>query len=257
MELFRNDYERMGEMRDMPRKKCEALTREQFETLVETIEKGFNEHRPNRRIATLLIAQANLGLRVGDMTNLHLSDIVWHYDRYHIEITEEKTGKKRDFTVPVQIYEYLKKYAQDNHIGPNERLFKITPRMVNKLLIEAAEYCGYDPNVIASHSFRKFFATQIYVNNNYNISLVQKLLQHSSPTITQRYIGIQQKDVEEALNNNVNIPGVANKNPPEETSLSPPKEAKPNKKQSKAEKDKEAFKNEILKELIKQLSNNL
>ena len=56
---------------------------------------------------------------------------------------------------------------------------------------------GY-PN-IGTHSFRKFFATEIYVNNNYNIILVQQLLQHSSAAITQRYIGISSKELEDAL----------------------------------------------------------
>ncbi|MDD4805136.1 MAG: tyrosine-type recombinase/integrase, partial [Candidatus Pacebacteria bacterium] len=55
------------------------------------------------------------------------------------------------------------------------------------------------------HSFRKYFATNIYLNNNYNIELVRKILQHSSAAVTQKYIGIQQKDIELALQNNVRL----------------------------------------------------
>jgi integrase len=50
-----------------------------------------------------------------------------------------------------------------------------------------------------SHSARKYFSTKVYIDSGYNISLVQKLLQHSSSSITERYIGISQKDVEMAL----------------------------------------------------------
>ena len=50
-----------------------------------------------------------------------------------------------------------------------------------------------------AHSARKLFATKVYVENSYNIELVRVLLQHSSVVTTQRYIGIQQKQVEEAL----------------------------------------------------------
>lgn len=58
---------------------------------------------------------------------------------------------------------------------------------------------------IGTHSFRKFFATNLYINNNYNIELVRKILQHSSSRITQNYIGIQQRDIEEALQNNIKL----------------------------------------------------
>jgi integrase len=61
------------------------------------------------------------------------------------------------------------------------------------------DHLGYTG--ISTHSFRKFFATQIYANNDYNIVLVQKLLQHSTAAITQKYIGIQPQQLENALQN--------------------------------------------------------
>ena len=50
-----------------------------------------------------------------------------------------------------------------------------------------------------SHSFRKYFASRIYLENEMNIELVRVLLQHSSVAVTQRYIGLSQKTVEDAL----------------------------------------------------------
>ena len=58
---------------------------------------------------------------------------------------------------------------------------------------------------IGTHSFRKFFATEIYKNNDYNIVLVQQLLQHSSVAITQRYIGISSEMQERALQGHINL----------------------------------------------------
>jgi site-specific recombinase XerD len=68
---------------------------------------------------------------------------------------------------------------------------------VQKKLKQVCDYCGYEG--ISTHSFRKFFATQIYVDNDYNIALVQKLLQHSTPAVTNNYIGIQPQQIETAL----------------------------------------------------------
>ncbi len=231
----------------MPLKKTEALTPEQFKNIVKTIQEGFLGHRPNDRIATLLAAQGNLGLRISDILNLKLNDIVWSYNHYHIEIVEQKTKKKRDFTVPTPILEYLKDYAKRHNIKEDELLFKISERRVNNAINDAADYLNYDTSKIASHSFRKFFATQIYINNNYNIALVQKLLQHSSPSITQHYISMQQKDIEQALENNVMLP----------TNNTESKETKGNKgskgKGASKSKTERELKREILERMLAEL----
>ena len=158
---------------------------------------------PNERIATALTLEANLGLRISDILQLRLSAIIRDGDRYLLNIVEQKTQKKREFTVPTDIYVYIQKYALDNNISPSAKLFDISERAVNKHLKAICDYLGYTG--IGSHSFRKYFATCIYTNNNYDINLVRVLLQHSSTTTTQRYIGLQEKHIEEALQNHINL----------------------------------------------------
>ena len=58
---------------------------------------------------------------------------------------------------------------------------------------------------IGTHSFRKFYATEIYRDSGYNIALVQQLLQHSSAAVTQRYIGIQQQEIEQAIEGHLKL----------------------------------------------------
>ena len=72
----------------------------------------------------------------------------------------------------------LKKYFKEEHIPKNE---------------------SFEFNGISTHSFRKFFATEIYKSSGYDIALVQHLLQHSSAAITQKYIGIQPQRIEQAI----------------------------------------------------------
>lgn len=184
-------------------KKTLALTKEQYTEIINTMRTGFSDHRPNNKIATALVLEANLGLRVSDIVQLRLNDIVKDGDRYRLDITEQKTQKKRVFTVPKEIYNYIKQYCIDNEIKSNEQIFKLTERAVQKHLKLVCDYLEYEG--IGTHSFRKFFATNVYKNNDYNIILVQELLQHSSPSITQRYIGISSKDIEKALQNNINL----------------------------------------------------
>lgn len=189
-------------------KKIVALTAEQYEKIIKTMMSGFadadqNIVKPNKRIATALTLEANLGLRIGDILKLRLSDIVRDGDRYRLDIIEQKTGKKREFTVPMEIYIYIQNYALENNIKATAKLFDISERAVNKHLQKVCTYLGFSG--IGSHSFRKIFATSIYNNNKHDINLVRVLLQHSSIAVTQRYIGIQSEEIEEALQNHIHL----------------------------------------------------
>ena len=88
-------------------------------------------------------------------------------------------------------------------MSEQQRLFDLSERQIQKHLKAACDYLGIDG--VSTHSFRKYFATQIYINNDYNIELVRQLLQHSSAAVTQKYIGIQQKQVEDALQNHIRL----------------------------------------------------
>lgn len=56
--------------------KTVALTKEQYQTIIQTMKQGFTGCRPNERIATVLTLEANLGLRISDIIHLRLADIV-------------------------------------------------------------------------------------------------------------------------------------------------------------------------------------
>lgn len=189
-------------------KKTVALTQEQYKEIIETIRNGFicsDSHvvKPNNRIAVALVLEANLGLRISDILQLRLLAIIRDGDRYRLDIVEQKTKKKREFTVPMEIYIYIQNYALENNINPAAKLFDMTERTVQNHLQLVCDYLGFVN--ISTHSFRKFFAVSIYINNNYNIELVRALLQHSSVAITQRYIGLQSKEIETALQNHIKL----------------------------------------------------
>ncbi len=190
----------------MANKKTVALTTEQMREIIGLIRNGFvmengQTVHGSDKIATILVVQANLGLRIGDVLNLKLNDLIKDGNRYRLDIIEDKTGKLRKFTIPDEIYAYIKMYAIDNDRKSTAKIFDISVRAVQKKLKYACDYLGLEN--ISTHSFRKYFATQIYIKSNYNIALVKELLQHSSTTITQRYIGISSYEVEKALNEHI------------------------------------------------------
>ncbi len=181
----------------MANKKTAALTVEQYENFIDAMKKGSCFFRPNEQIMTALILEANLGLRIKDILNLSLDSFIKDGERYRLNIIEIKTKKKREFTVLNEVYDYIHDYCLRHEISRNEKIFKTKERNIQTYLQKVADYLGYEN--IGTHSFRKFFATQIYIKSGYNLILVQRLLQHSNPKVTQRYIGINSKQLEEAL----------------------------------------------------------
>lgn len=188
-------------------KRARVIDEETYKLIIKTMQDGFEHdnimHKPNVRVATALQLEYNLGLRISDVLNLKMESFVKEGRRYRLDIHEQKTGKYRNFTVPVEVYNFIRDYAYDNNIHPKTRLFPITERAISKHLKVTCDYLGLEG--IGTHSLRKAFATQAYVNCKYNIELVRVLLQHSSVTVTQRYIGIGSRELEEVIEKNVNL----------------------------------------------------
>lgn len=184
-------------------KKTKALTTEQYKEIIQTMREGFCGCRPNDRIATALVLEGNLGLRISDIIKLRPCDIVRDGDRYRLEVVEQKTGKLRVFTVPLLIQQYIENYCLRNGIRRNNLIFPISERAVQKQLKIVCDYLDFEG--ISTHSFRKWYATEIYNANGFDIALVQRLLQHSSASTTQRYIGIETQKIEAAIQNHANL----------------------------------------------------
>lgn len=184
-------------------KKTKALTTEQYKEIIAAMREGSSFFRPNERAATALVLEGNLGLRISDILRLRPCDIVKDGERYRLEIVEQKTGKHRVFTVPLVVKQYIENYCLRNGIGARDLIFPITERAVQKQLALVCDYLGYEG--IGTHSFRKWYTTEIYKANGYDIALVQRLLQHSSAAVTQRYIGIEPQRIEEAILNHVDL----------------------------------------------------
>lgn len=184
-------------------KRCVALSDEQYRESIRLLREGFVLEgkiiKPNPRIATVAVLQASLGLRLGDVLQLNMRSFIKESGRWKLNIKEQKTGKVRDFTVPVEVYSFIQDYAINMGISNTAKLFDISERQVERHLNKVFSKMELPLRNYGSHSYRKYFASRIYLENEMNIELVRVLLQHSSVAVTQRYIGLSQKTVEDAL----------------------------------------------------------
>ncbi len=184
-------------------KRCVALSDEQYRESIRLLREGFVLEgkiiKPNPRIATVAVLQASLGLRLGDVLQLNMRSFIKESGRWKLNIKEQKTGKVRDFTVPVEVYSFIQDYAINMGISNTAKLFDISERQVERHLNKVFSKMELPLRSFGSHSYRKYFATRVYLDNEMNIMIVKTLLQHSSVAVTQRYIGLSQKTVEDAL----------------------------------------------------------
>lgn len=179
------------------------VTKEEYIEIIQTLRKGFLNHRPNIRVAMALVLEANIGIRISDITEFTLDKTIKEGDKYRLNLVEQKTGKQRSFTIPNELMQFIKQYCIDNNIKSSERIINITERAVQKQLDFVCDYLGIQN--VSTHSFRKFFSHNLYENNNEDIRIVQQALQHSSIETTMKYLKVDRSTVDKALENNLNI----------------------------------------------------
>lgn len=177
-----------------------ALTEENYDKLVKTIRIGYTyngiKHRPNDQIATILVLEGNLGCRIGDIIALTTDSFIYDGGIWKMNISEQKTGKKRYFIVPQAVKDFIDHYCEAYGIISG-RLFNVEAPAVWKQLRAATAYLGLENT--SSHSLRKMVAQTIYEQTNHDIETVAEFLNHSNISVTRRYLRRSDKQLEKAI----------------------------------------------------------
>lgn len=162
-----------------------------------------------RNYTIFQVGKATL-LRVSDVLRLKQSDV---FDdngeiKRHAFIKDKKTGKQNTLYLrPVMndLTNYKNWLVQKNYYQQTPWLFPST-RSPQKHIDERNYYdimfkTGKLLNIpyLGTHTMRKTGAYMVYVQSNYNIGLVMKLLNHSSEQVTLNYLGLDQVTRENLL----------------------------------------------------------
>ena len=188
--------------------KTRALTLKELNNILVLLKTGFtykdidrNKIRTFRskiKIYYLLFFQVNTGLRVGDILRLRKKDIL----NARINIIEQKTKKQLSRSYPKNTYKVIIDYCSKYNIEYDDLLFdNLNVRTVQKNLKSVIIHLKLKD--ISTHSFRKTFATLKYKESKNNIELVRRLLNHSNTSVTQRYLGISDIDLEKISSKSV------------------------------------------------------
>lgn len=146
----------------------------------------------------LFVMGINTGLRISDLLSLKVSDVK---GKTHITLKEAKTGKMKRFRINYELQEHIEKYTDNMQL--HDYLFKsrrgnepIKRVQAYKVINSVAKSIGLDE--IGTHTLRKTFGYHFYKKTK-DVALLQDIFNHSAPSVTLRYIGINQDIVDEAI----------------------------------------------------------
>jgi integrase len=154
--------------------------------------------KTGRRNWFLFVFGINTGLRISDILNLKVKDVK---GKSHLIIYEQKTGKYKRFKINRELQQHILSYTAN--MDDEEYLFKslrspfpIKRIQAYKILNRAAKKIGISE--IGTHTLRKTFGYHFYQRTK-DVALLQEIFNHSSPSITLRYIGINQDIIDKAV----------------------------------------------------------
>jgi integrase len=147
----------------------------------------------------------NTGLRVSDLLKLKYDDVLDNKGKYknHIAIKEKKTGKTKTFPLNDATKKALTFYIdKTGEYTINDYIFEsrkgdnkpITRQRAWQIINEVAQSVGIKDE-IGTHTLRKTFGYHARMKG-VSIELIQKLFNHSAPSITMKYIGITQEELD-------------------------------------------------------------
>ena len=149
----------------------------------------------------------NNSLRAGDLLKLKVKDIKNMKSGDTLTIKESKTGKENILVVNKTVYKSLKIYLET--VRDNDYLFAsrkgnrpITIQAVNNLIKKWAKAINLNGNY-GAHTLRKTWGYMQRVEYGVGFEIICKRFNHSSPAVTMRYLGIEDKEVHSTLMNEI------------------------------------------------------
>lgn len=141
------------------------------------------------------------GLRVSDLIPRQAGEVRGS----HVTLIEEKTGKPKRFIIHPEIRAELDAYIADmkdtDYLFPSRQKKRnglrnrpISRSQAYKMLNKVAAKFGIEE--IGCHTLRKTFGYHLYTSDPdhaaENLALLMRMFNHSSPTVTLRYLGLTQ-----------------------------------------------------------------
>jgi integrase len=157
----------------------------------------------------LFIMGINNGLRAGDLVKLKVKDVQHLKVGDILTIKEGKTGKDNILVINKTAYKALRNFLDQVQPDENSFLFAsrkgsghIQSQAVSKLVKKWTKAINLKGNY-GAHTLRKTWGYIQRTMHGVGFEIICKRYNHSSPAITMRYLGIQDKEVHSTLMNEI------------------------------------------------------
>lgn len=190
-------------------KKGDRITVEPIRDLkhIDSIKKILSKNTRDLLLFTLGI---NNGLRMGDLLSIKVKDVRELKSGEIVKIRESKTGKENVLMVNKTVHKILRQYLEETRPDDEEYLFKsrkgdnrpLTVSSVHGMVKEWCRSINLKGNY-GTHTLRKTFGYIQRTKFGVGWEVLCKRFNHSSPSVTMRYLGIEDKEVNGILMNEI------------------------------------------------------
>lgn len=157
----------------------------------------------NYKMSLLIAIGCFTGLRISDILSLRWKLIL---NVSEFTITEKKTGKRRTIRLNPELqrhisdcYKHIHPIGVESPILVSQKGTTFSVQRINMILKELKQKYRLKINHFSCHSLRKTFGRQVYNMNSDNSELalvkLMELFNHSSVSITKRYLGLRQEEI--------------------------------------------------------------
>jgi len=157
----------------------------------------------------LFIMGVNNGIRIADLIKLKVKDVRDLKVGHILTITESKTDKDNIIVINKSVHKALRNYLEKIQPDNEDYLFPsrkgsshLQSQAVSKLVKKWTKAINLKGN-FGCHSLRKTWGYIQRTQYGVGFEIICKRYNHSSPSITMRYLGIQDREVHEVLMNEI------------------------------------------------------
>ena len=157
----------------------------------------------NYRISLLIGCGIFFGLRISDLLRLNWNMLLNKEGKF--VMIEKKTGKRREVKINREFQKHIRDCYHALHIeNMNEPCFLSTKgkpysvQWMNLVFKELKDLYNLKIDHFSTHSLRKTFGRKVFESSdNAELALVKlmELFNHSSVSITKRYLGLKQEEI--------------------------------------------------------------
>ena len=164
--------------------------------------------KDNTRDLLLFTIGINNGLRISDLLKLKVGDVRDIKPGQTLKVKETKTGKMNILMINKSVHKVLQQYLEEVKPSDEDYLFQsrngnnkpLTRETVNKMIKEWTKSLKGN---FGTHTLRKTFGYIQRTKYGVSFEVLCKRFGHSSPAITMRYLGIDDREVAGILLNEI------------------------------------------------------